>query len=77
VNGSDIDQFKRPYGITISEDLVYVVDRENKRVQVFDRTGKYLFQFNSNFFIGDVCILHENAYVTSLMSWTVQVFQLE
>jgi len=62
VNGSDIGQFNLPYGITISEDLVYVVDEENKRVQVFDRTGKYLFQLNSNLDIRNVLIFHENAY---------------
>ncbi len=41
--GSGPGQFKLPHGITIDRDnIIYVADRENGRVQKFDLDGKYL-----------------------------------
>ena len=46
--GTDPGCFNIPHNIaTDREGLVYVADRENHRVQVFDSTGGYIRQFNN------------------------------
>jgi DNA-binding beta-propeller fold protein YncE len=46
--GTDPGCFNLPHNIaTDSEGLVYVADRENHRVQVFDGQGRYLAQWNN------------------------------
>ncbi len=46
--GSDPGCFNVPHNIaTDSEGLVYVADRENHRVQIFDGRGQYLGQLNN------------------------------
>jgi DNA-binding beta-propeller fold protein YncE len=42
-NGNGPGQFNQPHSIAVdSKGLVYVADRENRRVEVFDSDGKYL-----------------------------------
>jgi DNA-binding beta-propeller fold protein YncE len=44
--GSGPSQFNNPHGIAIGpKDEVYVADRGNNRIQVFDDNGKYLREF--------------------------------
>jgi hypothetical protein len=40
-------QFERPHDLNFSptEDKLYVIDRDNQRVQVFDKNGTYLFEW--------------------------------
>jgi len=46
--GTDPGCFNLPHNIaTDAEGLVYVADRENHRVQVFDAEGRYLVQINN------------------------------
>jgi DNA-binding beta-propeller fold protein YncE len=46
--GADPGQFNLPHNITCDADgWVYVADRENHRVQVFDGNGKYEAQWNN------------------------------
>ena len=46
--GTDPGQFNIPHNIaTDREGLVYVADRENSRVQIFDGEGRYLAQWNN------------------------------
>jgi DNA-binding beta-propeller fold protein YncE len=46
--GTDPGCFNLPHNIaTDSEGLVYVADRENHRVQIFDGKGQYLAQWNN------------------------------
>ena len=47
-SGSGIGQFNSPYGITIdSLGKIYLVDKNNSRIQMFDSNGVYLSQFGS------------------------------
>lgn len=39
-------QFDTPYTIVIDGDLVYVGDRENACIQIFDRNGQFLRQWS-------------------------------
>src|SRR2546425_197696 len=46
--GTDPGRFNIPHNIaTDREGLVYVADRENSRVQIFDGEGRYLAQWNN------------------------------
>ena len=46
--GSGDGQFTNPQGLTFnSKGLLYVVDRSNCRVQIFDNDNKFLFKFGS------------------------------
>src|SRR5215472_1619718 len=46
MKGSGPGQFDTPHTIVIDGDLVYVGDRENARIQIFDRNGKFLRQWS-------------------------------
>lgn len=53
--GSAARQFNIPHGIDLDEQgNVYVADRENSRIQVFDSSGKFLRQFSQNNF-ANIC----------------------
>ncbi len=46
--GVDPGQFIRPHNIVVdADDKVYIADRENHRVQVFDAEGKFLTMWNN------------------------------
>lgn len=46
--GPEAGQLSSPVGIAISNDLVYVAETGNQRIQVFDLKGKFLKVFLSN-----------------------------
>ena len=46
--GTEAGQFKRPTGVAINaNDIVYVTDRNNARVQMFETNGLYLGEWGS------------------------------
>src|SRR5438552_9137522 len=45
MKGTGPGQFDTPHTIVIDGDLVYVGDRENARIQIFDRNGRFLRQW--------------------------------
>jgi DNA-binding beta-propeller fold protein YncE len=46
--GSDPGEFNLPHSVCTDRDgLVYVADRENHRLQIFDSQGKYITQWNN------------------------------
>ena len=65
--GIDPGQFIRPHNIAIdSENQVYVVDRENHRIQIFDAQGKFITMWN-NIHRPDAMVLWgEHIYVGEL-----------
>jgi DNA-binding beta-propeller fold protein YncE len=46
VKGSGRGQFDLPHTIAVDGDLVYVGDRENARIQIFDTEGRYLKEWH-------------------------------
>lgn len=53
--GGKKGEFNIPHGITLdNNNNVYVADRENNRIQIFDSTGKFIRQYADNSF-GAVC----------------------
>jgi DNA-binding beta-propeller fold protein YncE len=45
MKGSGPGQFDLPHSIAIDGDLVYVGDRENARIEIFDLNGRYLHEW--------------------------------
>ncbi len=53
--GDKESEFNIPHGISLDgKGNVYVADRENNRIQIFDSTGKFIKQFADNSF-GTIC----------------------
>src|SRR5437016_14556733 len=46
MKGTGPGQFDTPHTIVIDGDIVYVGDRENARIQIFDRNGRFLRQWS-------------------------------
>jgi DNA-binding beta-propeller fold protein YncE len=46
MKGTGPGQFDTPHTIVIDGDLVYIGDRENARIQIFDRNGQFLRQWS-------------------------------
>jgi hypothetical protein len=42
MKGSGAGQFDTPHSIAIDGDVIYVGDRENARIQLFDLSGRFL-----------------------------------
>jgi len=65
--GAQRGEFDAPYGIVVHEELVYVVDTNNSRIQAFTRYGKFLFQFyvaaGKN--LWNLCVQNNNMYITT------------
>jgi len=46
--GTDPGEFNLPHSVCTDKDgMVYVADRENHRIQIFDSNGKYITQWNN------------------------------
>lgn len=53
--GNKESEFNVPHGISLDAfNNVYVADRENNRIQIFDSAGKFIKQFSENSF-GAIC----------------------
>jgi peptidylamidoglycolate lyase len=46
--GSNPAQFDLPHGVSVHDDRVYVADRSNERVQVFNMQGEYIEEWRSS-----------------------------
>lgn len=67
--GREPGQFNLPHGIFVSEDIVYVADRENSRIQVFETDGKFLGEWDVNR-PTDV-VVHEGKVIVSELGYNV------
>jgi len=69
--GQELCQWRSGYqfslfGITVSNDLVYVLDNSSECVQAFTRSGDYVFDVNiSTSLLHHVLVVDDNAYVTT------------
>jgi peptidylamidoglycolate lyase len=53
--GNKESEFNIPHGISLdSKENIYVADRENNRIQLFEPNGKFIKQFSNNNF-GTIC----------------------
>jgi DNA-binding beta-propeller fold protein YncE len=67
--GTDPGEFNLPHSVcTDSQGEVYVADRENHRIQMFDEYGNYLDQWNNMHRPCGLCIRDDIVYVGQLPS---------
>ena len=73
--GTGPGEFKLPHGISVDKnDRVYIMDRENDRIQVFDENGGYLYEWSipgpNQAFIDEDDVMHSasngQVYVSKL-----------
>ncbi len=66
--GSKENEFDLPHGIDLDNNgNVYVADRENNRIQIFDSSGKFLKQWTDNSF-GSICSVSFNRTKSKLFA---------
>lgn len=66
--GSKEGEFNLPHAICLGRNgLVYVADRENKRIQAFDTTGKFMRQWKGDSF-GAICSVFHHAATSRLFA---------
>lgn len=81
--GSGNGEFNYPTGITIANNNIYVVDKQNHRIQYFDLSGSYIGQFgtsgsgNDNFYFPeDICTDGTYLYITDSANHRIKVHDL-
>jgi DNA-binding beta-propeller fold protein YncE len=70
--GDEVGQFKLPHGVWITQrngqESVYVCDRENSRIQIFDLSGQYLDSLRSLLKPSDIFVDKTgNRYISELL----------
>jgi DNA-binding beta-propeller fold protein YncE len=66
--GADAGQFVLPHGVCVDKNgRVYIADRENLRIQIFDPDGNYLSEWKNVWCPSSLCLdQDENLYVAEL-----------
>ncbi|MFC2021422.1 peptidyl-alpha-hydroxyglycine alpha-amidating lyase family protein [Chloroflexota bacterium] len=73
--GTDPGQFRTSHGVWLDvEQRVWVCDRENNRIQIFDTNGKYLNQWTDLSVPTDLFIDNEGTVYVSEISGRVSIF---
>lgn len=73
--GGRPSEFRLPHDITIDDrGRLWVVDRENSRLQVFDTTGRFLFEWTDVVRPTGVCIDTQGCVYVSELALRVSVF---
>ena len=75
--GEGIDQLYNPRGVTVDNttEMIYVADRGNECVKVFDNTGKYLSRIGDSTWDGKMYFPHSLAiYENRILVFTRILF---
>lgn len=76
--GTEPGQFRLPHSVWVdSQDGVWVVDRENYRIQIFDKEGKFLDQWTDLSRPTDMVIDSEQVVYVSELNQRVSLFSIE
>jgi len=59
------NQFIKAVSISVSDDLVYIADRNGKKIKVFDNNGNFIKEINTGFLIVDICVDDSFIYVAN------------
>jgi len=76
--GSQSGYFKFPWGITIYQGIIFVVDSRNNRIQVFTRYGKFILEekYKDGSDMGDIIIMNDYVYVNDWVGACLIKFKL-
>ena len=74
--GKRLGQLDKPKGVTISKGLLYVAEKGNNRIQVFNSDATHLFSFGENRMSGPygVFVREDSVYVTLTNTHTLQMY---
>jgi DNA-binding beta-propeller fold protein YncE len=76
--GAAPGHFRLPHSVRIDrKNRIWVVDRENNRIQIFDNRGKFLDQLTGLLRPTDLCFDNEDTVYVSELGLTVSIFNLE
>jgi DNA-binding beta-propeller fold protein YncE len=76
--GNDTGQFVLPHNIWLdSKDRVWVSDRENRRIQIFDIEGNFITQWTDLGRPTDISIDKDNIVFVAELTQTVSIFTME
>ncbi|MFQ6076210.1 MAG: peptidyl-alpha-hydroxyglycine alpha-amidating lyase family protein [Candidatus Bathyarchaeia archaeon] len=76
--GPEPGQFRLPHSIWVDRyDRVWVTDRENSRIQIFNAEGKFLTQWTHLIRPTDLCIDEDDAVYVSELCRRVSIFTIE
>ena len=76
--GTALGQFVLPHNLWVDrKDRVWVVDRENRRIQIFDLQGNFLTQWTNLGRPTDVIIDDDDIVYVSELEQTVSIFTME
>jgi DNA-binding beta-propeller fold protein YncE len=76
--GPGPSQFRLPHNVAVDvQDRVWVVDRENHRIQIFGADGTFLRQWTDLFRPTDLCIDEDGIVYVSELCRRISVFNLE
>lgn len=76
--GGEPGQFRLPHSVRVDKrDRVWVVDRENHRIQIFDADGKFLKQWTDLVRPTDIFIDKEDTVYVSEVSNRVSIFTID
>lgn len=76
--GTEPGQFRLPHSIWVdNQDRVWIVDRENYRIQIFDQEGKFLDQWTDLSRPTDMVIDNEQVVYVSELNQRVSLFTID
>ena len=76
--GPSPSQFRLPHNVWVDRfNCVWVVDRENHRIQIFREDGKFVTQWTDLFRPTDVCIDKDDVVYVSVSCRRVSIFSLD
>ena len=75
--GEEPGKFNQPFDIEVYQNMVFVTDSGNNRVQIFDLQGNFLQEFGADFKIPHQLIIFDNVlYVLDTYNYKVKIFSL-
>ena len=74
--GNEKGQFNLPHTVTVYDKKVYVGDRENKRIQIFDLDGNFLNQWTNTGYPYSIKIFNEHLFSVDGVTCQVYIFDL-
>ena len=80
VESSSPGVFCYPRGLTVdpTTDYLYICDRGNNRVQVFNKSFKFIFMFNDKMDLPNgICVNQNNVYITQLESNLLSIYSTD
>ena len=76
--GEEPGNFKNPWGIAIYQNIVFIVDSGNYRIQAFTSDGKFIFkhEYDKSMYLLDIIIFNDYAYLNNWEKTLIMRFKV-